>query len=198
MGTGFNKKQNLITCYADFIVAGAAIHGSIILGQEWYLGLSTALGTNNRVHFTWATFGATTHTARRATSGCAAGGATTGLVHQAFLLVKLLLTSGKYEIISAFTALQGFVNEIQTGTSLVICGIPPGRPYPTLSSCSCRLRIRRRCRMNRCQADVTSLSVTPSSAVPDVLEDHYMPDRDRIDTAKKHTLFIGSLQDFYH
>jgi hypothetical protein len=46
-------------------------------------------------------------------------------------------------------------------------------------------------------ADVTSLSVTPSSAGPDVLEDHYMPDRDRIDTAGKHTLFTGSLQEFF-
>ncbi len=44
-------------------------------------------------------------------------------------------------------------------------------------------------------ADVTSLSVTPSSAGPDVLEDHYMPDRDRIDTAKEHTRFIASLQE---
>jgi hypothetical protein len=132
-GPGSTKKQ-LITCYADFIVAGAAIHGSIILGQEWYLSLSTALGANNRVHFTWTTLGATTRATRRATSSCAAGRTTTGLIHQAFLLVKLLLTSGKYEIISAFTARQGFVIEIQTGTSLVICGIRPGRPYPTLSS----------------------------------------------------------------
>ena len=47
-------------------------------------------------------------------------------------------------------------------------------------------------------ADVTSLSVTPSSAGPDVLEDSCMPDRDRIDTAEEHTLFISALQEFFH
>jgi len=36
------------------------------------------------------------------------------------LLVKLLLTSSEYEIISAFATLQGFVIETQTRDLLVI------------------------------------------------------------------------------
>ena len=138
----------LITCYADFIVACTAIHGAIILGQEWYLCLSTALGANNRVHLTWATFGAATpHATRRAAARRATGRATTGLIHQALLLVKLLFSRCKYEVISAFTALQGFVNEIQLGTSLVICWYSSGSSISWRMSPVCLLPQAARDRM---------------------------------------------------
>ena len=39
---------------------------------------------------------------------------TAGLIHQTFLLVKLLLACGKNEIISAIAAFEGLVNETQT------------------------------------------------------------------------------------
>ena len=51
--------------YTNLIVAGAAIDGAIILGQEWHLRLRSALGANNCVHFTGAALGAATRAARR-------------------------------------------------------------------------------------------------------------------------------------
>jgi hypothetical protein len=106
----------LVACDADFIVAGATIDGAIILGQEWDLRLDTALGTNDRVHLAWGAF-ARTPTGRAAPRR-AAGWTTTRLIHQTFLLVKLLFTRGEYEIVSALTAIKGFVFEVQLGTSL--------------------------------------------------------------------------------
>ena len=106
--------------YTNLIIAGAAIDGAIILGQEWHLRFHSTLGANNRVHFTRAALGATTHPAGRIATRSATRGATARLIHQAFLLVKLLLTSSEYEIISAFATLQGFVFEIQTRDLLVI------------------------------------------------------------------------------
>ena len=112
--------MTLAARYTNLIVAGAAIDGAIILGQEWHLRLHSALGANNCVHFARAALGATTHPARRIATRSAARGTAARLIHQAFLLVKLLLTSGEYEIISAFAAFQGFVFEIQTRDLLVI------------------------------------------------------------------------------
>ena len=108
----------LVAGDSNFVIAGAAIDGAVILGQEWDLRLDTALGTNDRVHFAW---GALARTSTR--GGCAAAcraarWTTTRQIHQTFLLVKLLFTDGEYEVVSAFTTLKGFVNEAQLGTSL--------------------------------------------------------------------------------
>jgi hypothetical protein len=69
------------------------------------------------MHFARGALGAVAHaavcTARRAASRAA-----TGLVHQAFLLVKLLFTRSEYEIASAFSTPKGFVDEVQLETSL--------------------------------------------------------------------------------
>src|SRR2546421_8945771 len=111
-------RRELVACHPDSVVAGTAIDRAIILGQEWYLRLGAALGANDRVHFAWSTFSTSTHTSRRVTAGCTAGWATTRLVHQAFLLLELLFTSSEYEVVSAFTALKGVVNEVQLRTSL--------------------------------------------------------------------------------
>jgi len=110
--------QGLIAWDADLVVAGTAIDGAIILGQEWHLRLGAALGANHRVHFAWSALSTSTHTGRRVAAGRTAGWTTTRLVHQAFLLVELLFTGSEYEVVSAFTALKGFVFEAQLGTSL--------------------------------------------------------------------------------
>jgi hypothetical protein len=112
-----SSTRELVARDADFVVAGAAIDGAIILGQEWDLRLDTALGTNDRVHLAWGAFARTPATGRAAPRR-AAGWTTTRLIHQTFLLVKLLFTRGEYEIVSALTAIKGFVFEVQLGTSL--------------------------------------------------------------------------------
>src|SRR5712692_11723487 len=110
--------QGLIAWDADLVVAGAAIDGAIILGQEWHLCLGTAFGADDRVHFAGRTLARTpTHTGR-ATACHTARGTSTRLIHQAFLLVELLFTGSEYEIVSALTAIKGFVFEVQLGTSL--------------------------------------------------------------------------------
>ena len=107
----------LVAWDADFVVAGTAIDGAIILGQEWDLRLDAALGTNDSVHLAWGAL-ARTSTHRRAASCRATGWTTTRQIHQTFLLVKLLFARGEYEIVSALTAVKGFVFEVQLGTSL--------------------------------------------------------------------------------
>ena len=109
-------RRELVACDPDSVVAGTAIDGAIILGQEWYLRLGSTLGTNDRVHLAWATL--TTTRTRRITTRGSAVRTTTGLIHQTFLLVKLLFTSSKCEVISTFPTPKGFVNETQLGTSL--------------------------------------------------------------------------------
>ena len=111
-------RRCLIACDPNFVVAGTAIDRAIILGQEWHLRLGTTLSANHRVHFAWSTLSTSTHTSRRVATSCTACWATTRLIHQSFLLVELLFTSSEYEVVSAFTALKGFVNEAQLGTSL--------------------------------------------------------------------------------
>jgi len=108
----------LVAGDSNFVIAGAAIDGAVILGQEWDLRLDTALGTNDRVHFAWGALARTSTCGGHAAACRAARWTTTRLIHQAFLLVKLLFTCGKYEIVSALTAPEGFVFEIQLGTSL--------------------------------------------------------------------------------
>ena len=110
-------RRELVACDPDSVVAGTAIDGAIILGQEWYLGLGTALGTNNCVHLAGCTL-TSTHASRAITAGCTTGRTTTRLVYQTFLLIKLLFSGGEYKIVSALTAFKGFVFEVQLGTSL--------------------------------------------------------------------------------
>jgi hypothetical protein len=96
--------RELATANANLVVAGAAIDRTIILGKEWNLGLSAAFSTNDGVHLA----GGALRTIARATSRGAACGATgwaaSRLIHQPFLLVELLFTCGKNEIVPAITA----------------------------------------------------------------------------------------------
>ena len=118
------------------------------------------------MHFAWAAITATW--TRRTTTRCAAFGTPTRLIHQTFLLVKLLFTRSECEVVSTFATLKRFVNETQLGTSLWYVGIPPG---PYLSS-------------------YHQLSVTSSSAGLNVLDEHSMPDQDRIPHASIHHKFV--------
>jgi hypothetical protein len=96
----------LIAGYADLVVTRATIDGAIILRQERHLRLSSALGTNNCMHLSLSralTTGRTTATCRSAARSTTTGAAAR-LIHQTFLLVELLFSCGKHEIISAFTA----------------------------------------------------------------------------------------------
>ena len=103
--------------YTHLVVARTAIDRAVVLWQERHLRLHAALGADDRVHFTRCAFGAVAHSTGR-TARCPARWATAGLVHQAFLLVKLLFTRSEYEIVSAFSTPKGFVNEVQLETSL--------------------------------------------------------------------------------
>ena len=157
--------KRLVSCYSDLVVACAAINRAIILGYEWHLCLGSALSTNDCVHFAWTTI--TIAWTRRTATRCPAFRTPTRLIHQTFLLVKLLFTSCECEVVSTFATPKGFVFETQLGTSLWYVGIPPG-PY-----------------LSRCH----QLSVTPSSAGLNVLEEHCMPDQDRIPHASIHHKF---------
>ena len=109
----------LAASYANFIVAGAAVDRSIILWKKGNLCLNSAFSADNSMHFAWCALWATT-VATFSSAPCAAIWATTGLIHQTFLLVKLLFACCKNELISTITAFQGLVNETQTRDLLVI------------------------------------------------------------------------------
>ena len=98
------------------VVARATIDGTIILGQEWNLSLSATVSANYRVHLAWSTLTMACTACGRTTSR-AARSTTTRLMHQTFLLVELLFTGSEYEIVSALTTREGFVCEVQLGTS---------------------------------------------------------------------------------
>jgi len=71
------------------------------------------------MHLANSTLARTSTTATGRIPACdTAGRTTTRLIHQPFLLVELLFTGGEYEIVSAITAIKGFVFEVQLGTSL--------------------------------------------------------------------------------
>ena len=157
------RYRNDLVPHTHLIVAGTAIDRAIIFGQERHLGLYTTFGAGDRVHLArW------TLTARRADAAAlrAARGATVGaagwLVHQPFLLVKLLLTSGEHEILTALTTLESFVREAQLGASFESIG------YPVRWSLVAWLT-----------------RVSPSS----VGRPCAMPERDRVGYRTKHTLF---------
>ena len=122
------RDHSSVTWHSHPVIARAAIDGAVILGYEWHLRLGSTLGANDCMHFAWATLWTTTRAAR-CTTRWATCRTTTGLIQQAFLLVKLLFTRGEREVITAFPAPEGFVNETQLGTSLWYVSILPG-PYP--------------------------------------------------------------------
>jgi hypothetical protein len=70
------------------------------------------------MHLARRTLRAISSSTGRRTARGTAGRAASRLIHQAFLLVELLFSSRKYEVVSALTAVQGFVNETQLETSL--------------------------------------------------------------------------------
>ena len=98
-------RRELVACDPDSVVAGTAIDGAIILGQEWYLRLGSALSADHCVHFSLGALCTTCTTARRGTACGSARWAATGLIHQSFLLVELLFSCGECKLISALTAL---------------------------------------------------------------------------------------------
>ena len=128
-GCGKQPKQaamRLAASDAHFVEARAAIDRAIILGQEWNLSLYAALSADDGMHLAGCAFGAAACVARSVAACIAARFAATGLVHQTFLLVELLFACGENEIITAVAAFEGFVSEVQLGTSLVICWLSSG------------------------------------------------------------------------
>ena len=118
-GVHLLMRQGSVAGDSYLVVAGAAIHGAIILGQEWDLCFNSALSTDNRVHLAWSAFaGTSAHTVGRTAACRTAGWTATGLIHQSFLLVEFLLACGKFEIATAVAALESFVDEVQLETSL--------------------------------------------------------------------------------
>ncbi len=110
--------QELIADDAHFIEARATINGAVILWQEGNLCLDSTFCTDHRVHFAGSALRAIARSTGVIAASLTAGAATAGLIHQPFLLVELLFSCGKHKIISAVTAFESFVNEVQLGTSL--------------------------------------------------------------------------------
>lgn len=106
--------------HANLIVAGATIDGPIVLRQERNLRLNSALGANHRMHLARSAIGTSARAPFRAAMRTATG-TTAGLIHQTFLLVKLLFSGSENEVISTLAAFEGLVNETQTRDLLVIC-----------------------------------------------------------------------------
>jgi len=80
-----------------------AIDGLIVARQEWHLVLFATLGADDGVHFARSTISPTgRHCLFAALSAIRAA---TWLVEQSFLLVELLLTCRKDEILPAFSTL---------------------------------------------------------------------------------------------
>lgn len=94
----------LIAGNADLVVAGAAIDGAVVLGQERHLSLGATLSANHCMHLARGTLGTGSGAASGGAACRAAGRAATRLIHQTFLLVELLFTCCEYEIVSALTA----------------------------------------------------------------------------------------------
>jgi hypothetical protein len=110
--------KGLVAGDSYLVVAGATIHGTIILGQEWNLCFGTTFCTDDRVHFARGAFRTSSHTVGRVAASRTAGGTATGLIHQSFLLVEFLLARGKFEFVTTVAACKSFVDEVQLETSL--------------------------------------------------------------------------------
>ena len=92
----YDSVQNHSAVLTHLSEAGAAVHGTVALGLEGHLGLTTALGTDGGEVLT-------------GTTGCvlasvAAGLAALGLVLEAALSVELLLTGGEHKLVAALFA----------------------------------------------------------------------------------------------
>ena len=105
-----SQNIRLAARYANPVKTRATIDGPVVFRNEWDLGLFSALGADDRMHLAGRALRAATISTFRTTAG-AAFGATTGLIQQPFLLVKLLLTRGEHEFLFAVTAYQGLVLE---------------------------------------------------------------------------------------
>jgi hypothetical protein len=79
----------------------AAIHRTVALGLKGHTSFTTAGGAGSREEFTGTT--------RSIFTGVTAGLAALGLVLEATLSVKFLLTGSEHEFVSTFLANQGFV-----------------------------------------------------------------------------------------
>lgn len=121
--TGVSTRSfGLVACDAHFVEAGTAIDRAVFRGQERDLSLIPALGADDRVHLArGALAGTATTAARRVAAIRPAGRAAGRLVQQPLLLVKFLFACSEDEIAATVAALESFVNEVQPGTSLVIC-----------------------------------------------------------------------------
>lgn len=107
-----SQNIRLAARYANPVKARATIDGPVVFRNEWDLGLFSALGADDRMHLAGRALRAATISTFRTTAG-AAFGATTGLIQQPFLLVKLLLSGSERKFTGAFTAFENFVNETQ-------------------------------------------------------------------------------------
>jgi hypothetical protein len=112
-------EDSLAAGHANFVVARATVDRTIILGQERNLRFRAALGADDSVHLARGALRTPARSDLRAVTRATAR-TTTGLIHQTFLLVKLLFAGGKSELIPAITAFKGLVNETQTRDLLVI------------------------------------------------------------------------------
>ncbi len=97
------REACLVARHSYLVITSAAIDGSIILRQEWNLGLRATFSANNGVHFSWSALCSST-CPRRTAARCTAGRTTARLIHESFLLVELLLSGGENEIVAALTA----------------------------------------------------------------------------------------------
>ena len=96
----FISEPGLALCFE----ALTAVHGTISAGLERNLGLAAAAIADHSVHLA----GSTT-VAVLGTTGSAAGGAAAGLILEALLREKFLLTRRENEFVAALTAGQSFV-----------------------------------------------------------------------------------------
>jgi hypothetical protein len=101
------------------VITRATVDGAIILWQERNLGLRTTFCADNGMHLARSTLRTCIVPAFRATAGAAVR-TTAWLIHQTFLLVKLLFAGSESKIVPTLTAFEGLVNETQTMDLLVI------------------------------------------------------------------------------
>ena len=97
----------LVAALTLCLEAGAAVNRTITAGLERNLGVLATAIADYIVHLTLATIVA----AVLGATGCAACGATAGLILEALISIELLLGSGENEFCVALTANQSLVFE---------------------------------------------------------------------------------------
>src|SRR5581483_4202766 len=105
---GTMREDEPLPAYPHLVVAVAAIDGLVIAREEWDLTLRAAFRADDLVHFARPRVAATC-SRHRLTPSRAALRAAARLVHQALLLVKLLLARREDEVLAAIAALQRLV-----------------------------------------------------------------------------------------